>query len=289
MAWLESHQELGRHPKTKKLARLLGVSVPAAVGHLHFLWWWALDYAQDGDLSRFDNEDIADACGWEGEASTMVRGLVDAGFIESDMQIHDWEEYAGRLVEKREQNKERKRKSRARHAPVTEDGNARHGATVPNQTEPNHITTATAPAHEPVSEPPLVTDESEEPIGGGYKTINDAHTKVFGTLTISPLFHDFYRSILNRGNSTEYVIELLYEVGSHATKPSLEYMQKVDRSWQEQGIRSRAEARSKNEQRTGSRGARGSRQADQAQKLREMQEQFAREETNAESGSGPPV
>lgn len=50
MAWIESHQEIWRHPKTKKLARLLGVSVPTAVGHLHGIWYWALDFAQDADF-----------------------------------------------------------------------------------------------------------------------------------------------------------------------------------------------------------------------------------------------
>ena len=39
MAWIESHQEIWRHPKTKKLARLLSVSVPTAVGHLHGIWY----------------------------------------------------------------------------------------------------------------------------------------------------------------------------------------------------------------------------------------------------------
>ena len=52
------------HPKTKKLARLLGVSVPTVVGHLHGIWYWALDFAQDGDLHQYDPEEIADAALW---------------------------------------------------------------------------------------------------------------------------------------------------------------------------------------------------------------------------------
>src|SRR5687767_5633894 len=53
MAWIESHQEIARHPKTRKLARLLGGSVPTAIGHLHLLWWWAVDYAEDGWLGKY--------------------------------------------------------------------------------------------------------------------------------------------------------------------------------------------------------------------------------------------
>jgi hypothetical protein len=106
MAWIESHQELKDHPKTRKLARQLGITVPAAIGHLHCLWWWALEYAQDGDLSVYDAEDIADAAMWEGESSAFTDGLIKAGFIDSAddtdaITIHDWMEYAGRLVTSR--------------------------------------------------------------------------------------------------------------------------------------------------------------------------------------------
>ena len=34
MAWIEAHQELRNHPKTKKAARLLGISRPQMIGHL---------------------------------------------------------------------------------------------------------------------------------------------------------------------------------------------------------------------------------------------------------------
>src|SRR5688500_15173529 len=79
MAWIESHQELARHPKTRKAARLLGTSVPAVVGHLHCLWHWALDWAPYGDLTGFDVEQIADAGLWDGDAQTFVDALVECG------------------------------------------------------------------------------------------------------------------------------------------------------------------------------------------------------------------
>lgn len=154
MAWIESHQELARHPKTKKIARTLGISLPAAVGHLHFFWWWAMDYAQDGDLSKYDNDDLADACGWEGDSSALTSALIDSGFIDEEdgLFIHDWDDYAGRLIDKRKANTERKRKSRSSHAVVTRDINVSHRATEPNQTIPNHNTPSTRTRDE-VSEP----------------------------------------------------------------------------------------------------------------------------------------
>lgn len=115
MAWLESHQTLGAHPKTRKLAHLLGISRAATIGHLHYLWWWAMDYAQDGDLSRFEPLDIAIGAEWEGDADAFVEALVRAGFVDADdrvLIIHDWWEYGGKLIEKRRTDAERKRAAR---------------------------------------------------------------------------------------------------------------------------------------------------------------------------------
>ncbi|WP_088186362.1 DnaD domain protein [Desulfosporosinus sp. FKA] len=119
MAWIPSNQEIARHPKTKRLARLLGVSLPATVGHLHFLWWWALDFAQDGNLTEFDAFDLAAASEWDGDEKTFVAALISAGWIDGNPEdpdgqkyIHDWKEYTGKLIEKREEDAARKREDR---------------------------------------------------------------------------------------------------------------------------------------------------------------------------------
>lgn len=136
MAWLESHQALADHPKTRKLMRILGVSKPTAIGHLHCLWWWALDYADDGRLSRYDALDIAIGAEWEGEPADLVAALVQAGFLDRDgdtLTIHDWDDYAGKLVSRRRQNAQRMRDARAKHEsssmeddPATYDARAPH-------------------------------------------------------------------------------------------------------------------------------------------------------------------
>ncbi|MEO7002818.1 MAG: hypothetical protein ABI068_13460, partial [Ktedonobacterales bacterium] len=122
MAWIESHQELGRHPKTRKLARQLEVSLPAVVGHLHYLWWWAMDFADDGMLGRYDVEEIADAALYEGDAHLFVERLISCGFLDDfgagdgsrDWRLHDWDEYAGKLLAQRKSNAQRQRTWRDR-------------------------------------------------------------------------------------------------------------------------------------------------------------------------------
>jgi len=136
-----SDQTLKDHPKTKRAARALGLQVPHLMGHLHCLWHWALDYAQDGDLSEFDAWEIADAAMYEGDAEAFVSALAECGkdgpgFLEQDVDsllIHDWEDYAGRLIAQREANAERMRVKRAEH--VQRTCNARTGATVEDSTE----------------------------------------------------------------------------------------------------------------------------------------------------------
>jgi hypothetical protein len=116
VSWIESHQELARHPKTKRLARVLQEPEVAVIGRLHCLWWWALDYADDGDLSGMEPSDIADACQWEGDAEAFIAAMVQVHFLDQDsdgLRIHDWADYAGRLVEKRRQNIERVKRWRA--------------------------------------------------------------------------------------------------------------------------------------------------------------------------------
>ena len=135
MTWLESHQTIRDHPKKDHLAELLfngstpnDVADYAAAGVLHYLWYWALDFAQDGDLSKFSDRQLAKGCRWQGDPATLVQALTVAGFIDEDRRIHDWDEYAGRLIQRREQDRDRKAawrvqvKGRGQDADALRDG-----------------------------------------------------------------------------------------------------------------------------------------------------------------------
>lgn len=99
MRWLKSYPTLRDHPKTRKLARRVG-GLPVAIGTLHCLWWWCMDYAPDGDLTKHDHEDIAVACGWEGDSEEIIRHLVECGFLDNgnNLRVHDWAEWGGKWV-----------------------------------------------------------------------------------------------------------------------------------------------------------------------------------------------
>ena len=134
--WIESHQSIRNHPKIKKAARLAGINEFEMIGRVHCLWWWALDYAPDGDVTKYSDADIESAVDWNGNPGAFYNALIECSFnghcgllerIGDSVFIHDWHEYGGRLLQKREANKERMREARASHVQNTTI--ARTGAT----------------------------------------------------------------------------------------------------------------------------------------------------------------
>ena len=121
MAWIELHENLPTHKKTRRFARLLGLSVPQeipqAVGYLCVFWLWSMGNATNGTLNGFDAQDVADAAGWTGEPEAFLSAMQESGFIDVDedgLKIHDWMDYAGRYLEYKEKAERAKQKNRER-------------------------------------------------------------------------------------------------------------------------------------------------------------------------------
>ncbi len=97
MAWLRSEQSLLHHPKTVHLKTLLKVDTATVIGRLHMFWWWCLDYAIDGDLSKREGKVIQEACG------ITIQTLIRAGFVDSRpyRRVHGWYEIQGNYLRTR--------------------------------------------------------------------------------------------------------------------------------------------------------------------------------------------
>src|SRR3990167_88500 len=106
MAWLELHTVLIRHRKVNKLARKLNIKPVLAVGHLTTFWGNVLELATDGDITKWDIEDIANYACWEGDPKLFYEAMINDGdgFIDEGDNfrlIHDWWHYAGKYLTSR--------------------------------------------------------------------------------------------------------------------------------------------------------------------------------------------
>lgn len=114
MAWIELHQAIWTHKKTLILAAELDLEEIYAAAHMAKLWTWAIDNAQDGNLSGLPARVIAYGAGWQKDPDVFVRALINAKWLDetdSGLFIHDWYDYAGKLIERREvENAYKKRK-----------------------------------------------------------------------------------------------------------------------------------------------------------------------------------
>lgn len=127
MAWFKLEETFPRHPKVRKLADRLGLSMIEARGHLATLWCWVCGYAPDGDLESFDEDDIELAAEWEGERGAFIEACRQVGLIdehEDGYEIHEWMERA-ESFKKARQKREQREREKAKKEPtlyVVDDG-----------------------------------------------------------------------------------------------------------------------------------------------------------------------
>jgi len=84
------------NPKMGSLARALGELKPTAGGILEFLWHFAARYAHNGELTKFEAEQIAEAIYWPQErAAELIEALIRTRWLDrvgDRLLIHDWPE-----------------------------------------------------------------------------------------------------------------------------------------------------------------------------------------------------
>lgn len=98
MAWIESHTILIRHRKVIELAKDLRLKPVYVIGHLHALWHVVLEQQEDGDLTLWSDDFIADSSCYQGDAPQYVSLLQKHKWLNNRI-IHDWWDYAGRYLE----------------------------------------------------------------------------------------------------------------------------------------------------------------------------------------------
>lgn len=147
------------HPKTQRLQRALGIPRYQAIGILESLWLMTGQYAEDGIIGRYTDEEIASHIGWDREASELIDALAGtddrSGFLDrvpenqGRLLIHDWEDHMPEFLRAR-LRKRRQRTQETDNVPgpsrdnngMSRDSHAYQ--TKPNPTEPDQTNTKRA-------------------------------------------------------------------------------------------------------------------------------------------------
>jgi DnaD/phage-associated family protein len=230
MAWFEFHQSLVTHRKLYSLAARLGVGRAQAAGHLAFLWAWALDNAASGDLAGIGDGVIGIAADWPKKAEVFVRACIESGFIDDDengRRLHDWDDYAGRLNDRRARNKDRMKCARAGHSPCTCGARVQHVQSterarvqLPNQ---HHHQTPT-PDQAPPPPPPPPPEAAAV-----FRALED----LTGSLTNSVA--DAVNSELDDGREPAWIVAACEEAAK-SNRRSWSYVAGILKRWDKDGF-----------------------------------------------------
>lgn len=175
MAWIESHQKLKEEPGLYRLMSALSCKRIEAIGILHMFWWWCVDHAEDGDLRKFNDEELVRVVEWNGDGKAFIDAMVQAEFIEREpyFRIRNWWKFVEKFMKRRFEKKPEKwqaiealykatdRQPTGRRTPHT--GPTKH--TKPNiQNQDKDIAaTETAPTPPSRVQPPKSQKKSKEP------------------------------------------------------------------------------------------------------------------------------
>ena len=86
------------HRKTRRLAKLLSMPLPCALGIMEALWHVTSEQAPTGAIGRLTNQDIADEMFWDDDADALIAALVSANILDEHpvhrLSVHGWAERA---------------------------------------------------------------------------------------------------------------------------------------------------------------------------------------------------
>ncbi len=189
MPWIACDVTLPREPKTLVLAAAMGWTANETVGFLLRLWGWCLDFAPDGDLSKFTHDLIADGIGLPAvDGDRLISALVKSGWVDEKpyLRMHDWWSLVGLFLRGRYRHEPYHWK-RVQHAYTSKRkrcskrAKPAHGvsidqvyATVHNSTVQNsNSTEPPSPSPPPPPPPPPRVGGGDGDGGGSRKTIED--------------------------------------------------------------------------------------------------------------------
>jgi len=90
-------------PKIRRLAVILEIPWPQAIGLCGLLWRFTAKHAPTGEIGRHDDEEIAAALEWPGDAADVLEAMLTCRLLDGvsgpvRFVVHDWPDHAPRYV-----------------------------------------------------------------------------------------------------------------------------------------------------------------------------------------------
>lgn len=104
LSWIKIDVLIRQNPKTRKFSQMLGADRRIGWAYFANLLLWAGVYAAEGNLSDICDDELAEICGWSGDAAALKDALLSSGLLESagpDLVIHGWLDMVGSLLKRR--------------------------------------------------------------------------------------------------------------------------------------------------------------------------------------------
>ena len=126
--WRKLFSTFENDRKIRKLSAKLGIPYPYAAGLISVLWAWALSHAEDGDLTKFDVDEIEYGAQWPGDEGVFMEACVSVRLIDrfedGRLLIHSWMKYGGSYAERKRKQLERQRKKTQQEYPEATDNDS---------------------------------------------------------------------------------------------------------------------------------------------------------------------
>lgn len=90
------------HYKMDRLATILDIHHLLAVGIMERIWHWTADFAQQGNIGKATNAEIAAGIRWDMDPDALINGLVEAEWLDLSephrLLVHDWPQHCEKSV-----------------------------------------------------------------------------------------------------------------------------------------------------------------------------------------------
>lgn len=109
--WIRVHANLAGRPVVWRAVEALGVTAHEAVGLLVQFWGSVAQHATNGRVAGLSDSQLEAWAGWTRKRGKFA-AFIRASHLDADGCVNEWEEYAGKLEDRKEKDRNRKRTRR---------------------------------------------------------------------------------------------------------------------------------------------------------------------------------